>query len=89
MSEINSDPIVQLDIKLDKLCNGIEVMKDKQDLMAEDISKIKEVVYNPDEGLYARLRALESWQSSSSKMIWILFTAVVSLIAGVILKYVS
>ena len=81
--------MLKLDIKLDKLCNGIEVMKDKQDLMAEDISKIKEVVYNPDEGLYARLRALESWQSSSSKMIWILFTAVVSLIAGVILKYVS
>jgi hypothetical protein len=30
-----------------------------QERMGDDISKIKEAVYNPDEGLYARLRALE------------------------------
>tara|TARA_R110002020_G_scaffold86571_5_gene213690 strand:- start:588 stop:839 length:252 start_codon:yes stop_codon:yes gene_type:complete len=76
-------------IKLDRLCNGIETVKDKQEEMAEDIGKIKEAVYNPDEGLYARLRALEAWQNTSSKMIWTLFTTVVGLVAAFILKSIG
>ena len=43
--------------------------------MADDIVKIKEAVYNPDEGLYARLRELEAWKKSSAKLIWIIITA--------------
>jgi hypothetical protein len=76
-------------IKLDRLCNGIETVKNKQEEMAEDIGKIKEAVYNPDEGLYARLRALEAWQNTSSKMIWTLFTTVVGLVAAFILKSIG
>tara|TARA_Y100001937_G_C7058672_1_gene302651 strand:- start:570 stop:821 length:252 start_codon:yes stop_codon:yes gene_type:complete len=78
----NSD----IKIKLDRLCTGIETVKDKQEEMAEDIGKIKEAVYNPDEGLYARLRALEAWQATSSKMIWTLFTTVVGLVGAFVLK---
>jgi len=75
-----------IEIKLDRLCVGIEVIKEKQEEMAEDCAKIKEAVYNPDEGLYARLRALEAWQNTSSKMIWTLFTTVVGLVGAFILK---
>ena len=75
-----------IEIKLDRLCVGIEVIKEKQEEMAEDCAKIKEAVYNPDEGLYARLRALESWQNTSSKMIWTLFTTVVGLVGAFVLK---
>tara|TARA_B100000214_G_scaffold375057_1_gene359845 strand:+ start:1382 stop:1627 length:246 start_codon:yes stop_codon:yes gene_type:complete len=75
-----------IEIKLDRLCNGMDVVKEKQEEMAEDIAKIKEAVYNPDEGLYARLRALEAWQATSSKMIWTLFTTVVGLVGAFILK---
>lgn len=75
-----------IQIKLDRLCNGIDIVKDKQEEMAEDIGKIKEAVYNPDEGLYARLRALEAWQATSSKMIWTLFTTVVGLVGAFVLK---
>ena len=53
------------------------------------IAKIKEAVYNPDQGLYARLRELETWKSTSSKMIWTLFTSVVGLIGAFILKNIG
>ena len=72
-----------IEIKLDRLCNGMDVVKEKQEEMAEDIAKIKEAVYNPDQGLYA---ALEAWQATSSKMIWTLFTTVVGLVGAFILK---
>lgn len=86
MSDNKVDPIMALDVKLDKLCNGVDLVKDNQKLMADDITKIKEAVYNPDEGLYARIRALESWKTTSSKMIWTLFTALVGLASAFILK---
>ena len=56
---------------------------------SEDIAKLKEAVYNPDEGLYARLRELESWKHTSSRMIWTLFTTVVGLVGAFILKSVN
>ena len=50
----SNEGLIQLEVKLDRLCNGIDHLRDKQEEMAEDIAKIKEAVYNPDEGLYAR-----------------------------------
>ena len=85
MSE-SKDSLMQLEVKLDRLCNGIDHLRDKQDEMAEDIAKIKEAVYNPDEGLYARIRALETWKNTSSKLIWTLFTSVLGLLGAFILK---
>lgn len=64
----------------------IETVKDKQDEMAEDIAKIKEAVYNPDQGLYARLRELESWKETSSRLIWLIITSVTTLVAATIYK---
>ena len=86
MSEENNSDLLR---KLDKLCLTIEAVKDKQEEVAEDVGKIKEVVYNPDEGLYARLRALEAWKGTSSKMIWTLFTTVVGLVGAFILKQIT
>ena len=83
---MDNTSLVQVEIKLDRICNGMDTVKDKQEEMAEDIAKIKEAVYNPDEGLYARLRELESWKQTSSKMLWTLFTSVVGLICAFVLK---
>ena len=80
------DYVLELQSKLDRVCNGIDVMQDKQEEMSEHIAKIKEAVYNPDQGLYARLRELESWKKTSSRMIWTLFTTMVGLIGAFILK---
>jgi hypothetical protein len=85
----NSENFFEVQSKLDRVCNGIEVMQDKQEEMGEDIAKIKEAVYNPDQGLYARLRELESWKHTSSRMIWTLFTTVIGLIGAVVLKSID
>ena len=63
-NEIELD-LLTLDTKLQRLVDAVEVVKERQEQMALDIGKIKEAVYNPDQGLYARLRALESWKDTS------------------------
>ena len=80
---------LEIQTKLDRICNGMDVMSNKQEEMSADIAKIKEAVYNPDQGLYARLRELESWKQTSSRMIWTLFTSVVGLIGAFILRSVG
>lgn len=85
-NDLDRDLILELTRKLDKLCLAVETVKDRQDEMMENVGKIKEAVYNPDEGLYARIRALESWKDSSSRVIWTLFTAVIGLASAVVIK---
>ena len=65
--------------KFDQIMQKLETVTDKQDEMAQDIAKIKEAVYNPDEVLYARLRELESWKETSSRLIWIIITTVLGI----------
>jgi len=76
----------EIDGKFDQIMNNIDTVKDKQDEMAKDIIKIKEAVYNPDEGLYARLRVLETWKETSSRLLWIIVTTVAGLTAATIYK---
>ena len=54
----------------DKIVDSLEIVKETQQRMCDDISKIKEAVYNPDTGLYARLRTLEEDHKSKNKF-WI------------------
>ena len=89
MTEENKVCMLEMQTKLDRICSAMDVMKDKQEEMAEDCAKIKEAVYNPDQGLYARLRELEAWKRTSSKMIWTLFTTVVGLIGAFVLKNIG
>jgi len=62
------------------LSHQIQRMSDKQDEMITDVKKIKEAIYNPDQGLYARIRDLEQWQQAVAKFIWTVGIAVVGLI---------
>lgn len=78
INEIEID-IVTLDGKLQRLVDALDVIKDRQEQMALDISKIKEAVYNPDQGLYARIRALESWKNTSTRLTWIIVTSLAGL----------
>ena len=71
--------IVTLDGKLQRLVDAIDVIKERQEQMAIDISKIKEAVYNPDQGLYARLKSLEAWKDTSTRITWIIVTSVAGL----------
>ncbi len=80
--QMSSTELVELNGKFERLMDAIDGVKDRQEDMADDIAKIKEAVYNPDEGLYARLRALESWKKTSSRVIWMCCTALAGLVVA-------
>jgi len=62
------------------LAHQIQRMADEQDEMLDDVKKIKEAIYNPDQGLYARVRDLEQWQAGMNKFIWSVGLAVTGLV---------
>jgi soluble cytochrome b562 len=63
-----------------ELTHQIQRMSDKQDTMIADVRQIKEAIYNPEQGLYARVRDLEQWQEGMAKFIWTVGLAVTGLI---------
>ena len=74
-----SEAILRLESNIERMMDGIDVVKEDMKVMATDISKIKEAVYNPDQGIYARLRSLEAWKDTSSKVTWIMVSALIGL----------
>jgi hypothetical protein len=74
-----TETLIELNSKLERLLSAVEIVSQNQERMAEDLGKIKEAVYNPDEGLYARLRGLEQWREGTSKIQWIIVSAVIML----------
>ena len=56
---MTDDEQQKLTVMLVELSGKIQTMLDKQEELAENVSKIKEAVYNPDSGLYARLKELD------------------------------
>ena len=83
----NSD-ITHLTQAIMELKGQIERMSERQEEMVEDVKKIKEAVYNPDEGLYARLRALEQWKENQAKIQWAVITTVIGLVAATVYKMI-
>ena len=72
----HTEALIELNSKLERLLNGIDTFGVNQERMSDDISKIKEAVYNPDSGLYARLRSLEQWKETTSRVQWMMFSSV-------------
>jgi len=72
-----------LDIK-----HEISNIADKQDEMISDIRDVKSAIYNPDSGLYARLRSLEQWKETTAKIQWGVIMAVVGLVTTTIYKMI-
>lgn len=82
----NAVALTELNGKFDIMMSNLDTVKDKQEEIAQDIVQIKEAVYNPDSGLYARLRELESWKDTSSRLLWMIITSVVALTVATIYK---
>jgi len=87
MPDTPPDSASQIIVALADLTNKIETLIDKQEELALNVSKIKEAVYNPDEGLYARLNkldlrlsSLEEWKNNNTKLLWIVITIVAGLV---------
>jgi hypothetical protein len=81
------DQTQNLTVMMAEISTKMQVLLDKQDELAENISKIKEAVYDPDKGLYARLSrldarldSLENWKNNNSKILWIVIAATTALI---------
>ena len=85
MSEDENTKIVQAIFELKVT---IDHMVERQEEMVDDVKKIKEAVYNPDSGIYARLRALEQWKASQSKIQWALITSMVGLATATAYKFI-
>jgi biotin carboxylase len=86
MADDSAVAFAEISGKFDQMIDKIETVKERQEEMAADILQIKEAVYNPDQGLYARLRELESWKDTSSRLIWLIITTVVGLGGATIYK---
>lgn len=77
----------KLTIMMTEVAAKMQVLLDKQDELAENVNKIKEAVYNPDRGLYARLTRLDSrlellevWKSNNTKVMWLIVSIGVGLV---------
>ena len=66
------------------LTHQIERMAEKQETMYQDVRQIKEAIYNPDQGLYARVRDLEQWQAGMARIAWIFGSSIVDLVSKTI-----
>jgi len=77
----------KLTIMMTEVGTKVQMLLDKQDELADNISKIKEAVYNPDQGLYAciikldaRLEALEAWKNTNNKAMWLIVSIGIGLV---------
>jgi|TARA_R110000824_G_scaffold52075_2_gene144796 hypothetical protein len=73
----------------DKIMDALESVKESQERMCADISKIKEAVYNPDNGLYARIRTLEEDVKSKNKFLWVLLSMGIGSIGAAVISHLN
>jgi|TARA_R100000458_G_C8206395_1_gene195283 uncharacterized protein YigA (DUF484 family) len=77
----------KLTVMLVEMSTKLEILLDKQEELADNISKIKEAVYNPDSGLFARLKELdiriiqlETWKAANTRVMWLVGGSVAGLL---------
>jgi|TARA_B100000282_G_scaffold288021_1_gene256218 archaellum component FlaC len=93
---MNDNELQSLKITLVDINNEIKNMLHKQEDLHSDIKDVKSAIYNPDSGLYARIRDLderikdlESWQNTVTKVIWTISTTVTGLVVATIYKLIT
>jgi L-ribulose-5-phosphate 3-epimerase UlaE len=85
---MTNDEILDLKAAIMELTLNIRHMDSKQDEMIDDVKSIKEAIYNPETGLYARVRDLEQWQQNMSRVIWTVGLGLVGLVAKAIMEVI-
>ena len=92
---MNNEELQSLKITLVEINNEIKNMLAKQEDLHSDIRDVKSAIYNPDSGLYARIKNLderikdlESWQGNITKIIWTIITTVTGLVVATIYKLI-
>ena len=79
---MTDEQLQQLTTAILEMKMNLERMAEKQEEMVDDVKHIKQAVYDPEQGLYARLKALEQWKDTTSKLMWIVITTVVGLVTN-------
>mgnify|MGYP003141178089 CR=1 FL=1 len=89
------DDMQSLRITLVEINSELKGMVQKQEELHKDIRDVKSAIYNPDSGLYTRIRDLdertkdlESWQGNVTKILWTIATTVTGLVAATIYKLI-
>ena len=80
---------MEIDFELQKISLGIEDMREKQEEIADDVKKIKDAVYHPDQGIYSRLKEIETWKKSIQKAMWMVTSTTIGLAVVTIWKLIS
>ena len=75
--------------------HDLKTMVAKQEELHNDIKDVKSAIYNPDSGLYTRIRDcdervkdLETWQTNVTRILWTIATAVTGLAVTTIYKLI-
>lgn len=82
----NAVALAEIAGKFDIMMQNIASVKEKQEEMAENIAQIREAVYHPYQGLYARIRELESWKATQSRIMWLVLTTILGLSVATVYK---
>jgi len=86
--DMNNDQTQELREIILAMKHDLERIAERQTEMNDNLKKIKEAIYNPDEGLYARIKALEAWKETSSRIIWLIASTVAALGVNIIYKLI-
>ena len=93
MNALEQQTIAELSTRVefleDKIMDALEVVRLNQERMGVDIAKIKEAVYNPDQGLYVRLRILEEESKSRAKFLWVLLSMGIGSIGAAVMSHIN
>mgnify|MGYP003155560431 CR=1 FL=1 len=92
---MNEQELQSLRTTLIEINHDLKNMVQKQEDLHNDIKDVKSAIYNPDSGLYTRIRDLderikdiESWQANVTKILWTIATTVTGLVAATIYKLI-
>ena len=66
--------------------SGIDSIQDNQKEAVVAIVQMKEAIFDPDKGLFARVKEVENWKQTSSKLLWIITTSTVGLVVAQLFK---
>ena len=72
--------VTEVKASFDVLSIKMDDIKEKQEEMTSIINRVEKSLYEPDAGLYARVRDLEQWKKSQSKMMAMVGTATLSMV---------